>query len=185
MSTEAIHLSDRPRPCLVVKKQPWSAYALKAGLILVALMLAGKWFSSRFIIAGDPYKIRCIQEYSIYLIDKRDTTLVRDKLYMFRSKDLSPVYPAGTQILKYLRGMPGDHVEVATNDQILVNDQVVAYGLALAQEKLGKPSASFHGKGELTQDEFWFMGTSPRSFDSRYWGAVKREDVLGRAYPIF
>ena len=185
MTSDTAPPSDIPRGTFIVEKQPWSTYALKAGMILIALILAGKWFSSRYIIAGDPYKIRCIQEYSIYLIDKRDTTLVRDKLYLFRSKDLSPVYPAGTQILKYLRGMPGDQVEVARNDQIRVNNQVVAYGLALAEEKLGKRPESFHGKGVLQQDEFWFMGTSPRSFDSRYWGSVKREDILGRAYPIF
>ena len=175
----------RKWPRLGVKQQSWITYGIKAGLILALLVIAGKLFSARYVIAGDPYKVRCIQEYSMYLIDKKDTKLVRDKLYLFRSKDLSPVYPEGTHILKYLRGIPGDHVEVSTNDQILVNDNVVAYGLVLAQEKLGKPPEAFHGKGVLKPDEFWFMGTSPRSFDSRYWGTVKREDVMGRAYPIF
>ncbi|MDV5555438.1 S26 family signal peptidase [Enterobacter hormaechei] len=28
-------------------------------------------------------------------------------------------------------------------------------------------------------------GQKPFSFDSRYWGTVKNDQIIGRAYPLF
>lgn len=88
-------------------------------------------------------------------------------------------------MLKYMRGMPGDTVEVRKNDQVFINGEASEHGLLLAGEKLGQPASKFYGKATLKEDEYWFLGTSPRSFDSRYWGAVTRDQIIGRAYPLF
>ncbi|MFC1337395.1 MAG: S26 family signal peptidase [gamma proteobacterium symbiont of Clathrolucina costata] len=149
------------------------------------MVLAGMAFASRYSIAIDPQVLRCIPEYTIYLIDHHDKNPVKDKLYAFKSKDLSPIYEEGTEMLKYLRAGPGDVVEVRSNDQVFINGKAGVMGLKLAEEKLGQPASNFHGKTTLGEDQYWFLGTSVESFDSRYWGAVKRENIVGRAYPLF
>lgn len=183
--TEASSESSAGINRFIKKKEPWAWFSLKAVVVLAVMVLAGMAFASRYAIMGDPQEERCIPGYTVYLVDKKDTQLERGQLYLFLSKDLSPIYEKGTKMLKYLRAVPGDDVEIRDNDQIFINGKASEWGLPLAEEKLGQPSSNFHGKTKLGDDQYWFMGTSPKSFDSRYWGAVKREDIIGRAIPIF
>lgn len=185
-SSEANRLSNSFTLSAWIKKhESWKAFGLKAFLIMSLLYALGAAFSARFVIAGDPQTIRCIPGYDVYLVDKFDREPERGGLFVFLSKDLSPVYGEGTKMLKYMRGMPGDTVEVRSNDQVFINDLASEYGLVLATEKLGLPASKFYGKTTLKENEYWFLGTSPRSFDSRYWGAVTRDQIVGRAYPLF
>jgi conjugal transfer pilin signal peptidase TrbI len=85
-------------------------------------------------------------------------------------------------MVKILTAMPGDAVEV-NEWQIIINGKPVGEGLPLAKE-LHLPEQHFYGKSVLEDGHYWFMGRSPLSFDSRYWGAVEDEQIIGRAYPL-
>lgn len=170
---------------LVIKNQAWPLFILKSVLMFVCMYFVASTFFTRFEFVGDPQLVKCIPGYTVYLLDKTDTKLVRGKLYVFRSKDLSPIYDEGTLMLKYLKGMPGDTVEVRDTSQIFINDKPGIFGLSLAEEKLGLPASTFIGKSTLLDNQYWFLGTSTKSFDSRYWGSIKSERIVGRAYPIF
>jgi conjugal transfer pilin signal peptidase TrbI len=121
----------------------------------------------------------------MYLVHKGATQIERGKLYAFKSKDLSPIYAENTQMLKYLMAIPGDQVEITPDERVLVNGEEVAFGLKHAEEKLGQSVSVFVGKAVLGRDEFWFLGTSADSFDSRYWGSVTKDKIVGRAYGLF
>ena len=95
------------------------------------------------------------------------------------------LFRSGTKMIKFLRAMPGDTVEINNNNQIVINNKIQTTGLMWAQEKLGQPDSYFHGRQVLTENQYWVLGTSEKSFDSRYWGAISREDIIGRVYPIF
>lgn len=167
------------------KEQPWIVFAVKAIIVLGVLYILGLWFSSRFLIVGDPQEVKCLPGYTVYLVDKNDKRLERDQLYMFLSKDLSPIYSEDTKMLKFLKAMPGDLVEVRENSQVFINGKASEAGLSLATQKLGLKESDFYGSKRLGNDEVWFLGTSPKSFDSRYWGSVHREKIVGRAYALF
>lgn len=169
---------------LIVKKEPYKIFILKAALVLVLIVSAGAAFMSRYQFGYDPQLYKCIPEYSIYLIDKKDTELKKGNIYAFRSEGMKPFFNNGVTMLKYLRGMPGDEVEINTSTQVLVNGEQQGVGLRYA-EKLGVGPEAFIGKRILSDDNYWFMGTSSFSFDSRYWGTVEKQQVIGRAYPIF
>ena len=34
------------------------------------------------------------------------------------------------------------------------------------------------GKQEIKENEYFVMGENPKSYDSRYWGAIKQQDIL-------
>ncbi|WP_449357414.1 S26 family signal peptidase [Alishewanella longhuensis] len=36
----------------------------------------------------------------------------------------------------------------------------------------------------MPASEFFMMGETITSYDSRYWGTVKQEDIIGKAYAI-
>jgi len=169
----------------ILKKESWPKFFSKAFLLLLVILVAGTLFFSRFKIVGDPQSVRCIPAYSVYLLDTQDTTLIRDALYAFRSNDLNPIYAKDTKMLKYLKALPGDKVIIKNDQSIYINGKYSAFGLSLAQEKLAMKRSDFTGETILKTNQYWFLGTSPKSFDSRYWGAVTKEQVLGRAYPLF
>lgn len=169
---------------LMVKKESWPRFCVKAGVALAIIWAAGAAFADRYRIGIDEQVVKCIPGYSIYLIDKKDRELVRDGVYVFSARGLQPLYEDGTEMVKYLRGLPGDHVEIRSHGNIYINNEFKGHGLVHA-EKLNKPMEAFVGEAILEPDNYWFMGTSSQSFDSRYWGTVKHDQIIGRAYPLF
>lgn len=167
------------------KTQPWNKFLPKVGAVLGAILVAGGYFMARYEIVYDPQEIKCIPEYDIYLLDKWDKKIERDNIYVFHARNTEPVFEDGTKLMKFARGMPGDKVEVTPDSyEVKVNDVMLFDGLPLV-ERLEKEHDSFVVEGTLSDKNYWFFGTSNLSFDSRYWGAVNEEQVIGRAYPLF
>jgi V/A-type H+-transporting ATPase subunit I len=137
----------------------------------------------RYRIGIDTQQERCLPDTTVYLIDLWNKELVKDGLYAFHSKGLAPLYNDGTRMLKRLTGMPGDEVKV-TPEHVLVNGTEVSTGMALAQ-RLGVAETEFSRSLTLQENEYWFSGEAATSFDSRYWNAVKREQIVGRAWPLW
>jgi conjugal transfer pilin signal peptidase TrbI len=95
---------------------------------------------------------------------------------------MAPWFPAGRIIVKVATGMPGDRVQV-DGSHTLVNGKPVSDGLALTP-KLGKPPADFIREATVPGIALWASGTHPLSFDSRYWGFVYDNQIIGRAYAL-
>lgn len=166
------------------KRESWPRFASKVALVLGLMAGVGAAAGSRYSIAYDPQEVSCIEEYDVYLVDHGDTEMVRGGLYAFDSGVLEPFYKESRPLIKYLKGMPGDQVEINADQQVLINGEFVTYGLHLS-EKMKREPTSFMGKGQLSENQYWMLGTSQESFDSRYWGAARKEQVFGRVYPIF
>lgn len=168
----------------IKKREPWLVFGAKALVVTGLIVALGAAFISRYRIGIDPQDVKCIPGKTFYLVDLADRELQRGRVYAFKAKGVEPFFRDGTQMVKFLRGMPGDEVEVQTDQTILVNKQQQGWGLSLAMN-LKQPLDSFIGQKTLRDDEFWFMGLSDISFDSRYWGSVSNEQIIGRAYPLF
>jgi len=157
-------------------------FILKALPLSVAMAGAAFYLSSRYEIGIDPQKNTCL-DWRVFVVDRYDTKIDRDKVYAFRSTQMEPFFANGTKIIKYVRGIPGDRVTVGL-ENIAVNGTTRGKGLLLA-DRLGKPESRYIRDEIVPDNMLWFMGTSQDSFDSRYWGYVSSSDVVGRAYPIW
>lgn len=168
----------------MVKKEPWPRFFVKLVITLAVICAAGVTFADRYQVGIDKQLSKCIPGYSFYLIDKKNRQLVRGGVYAFSSRGLQPFYPDGTKMVKYLRGLPGDHVEIRSQGTVHINNELEGQGFPYA-EKLQQKMEDFVGETILKHDHYWFMGISSRSFDSRYWGTVQHDQIIGRAYPLF
>ena len=168
---------------IVRKKQSWKRFGFKAGIFLILLACVSLFFV-RFTIAFDSQEDRSLPDHIVFLIDKQNKTLERGNIYAFSTEALEGVFNNEKNVVKVLEGLPGDTVQIDSKSQVVINGNVVAKGLPLA-EALNKKETDFHGKGQLPANNYWFMGKSERSFDSRYWGTINNEQVIGRAYPVF
>lgn len=171
----------------ILRKVSWPRFLFKSVITIGVIYAAGVWFAANYRIGYDHQYYKCIPGYTFYLIDLKDQALKKGSIYAFKARNMQPFFENGTQMVKILRALPGDTVEVNKGDHeylVRVNGEVVGKGLYLSN-KLGVPESSFAGKTILETGNYWFMGTSPLSFDSRYWGSVKNDQIIGRAYPIF
>jgi len=106
---------------------------------------------------------------------------------MQRGYIASGACPDGAEpLVKPVAAVTGDLVTVSPNG-ISVNATQVANTAALAQDEAGRllhPMAA--GSYRVTPNELWLLsGHNPRSFDSRYFGAVPVANVLGVAHPLW
>ena len=140
-----------------------------------------------------------------YLFVERVSTALgepeRGDIIVFNTDGI-PSLPASTFYIKRVAGLPGDRVRIDPPN-LIVNDQVVAappifarisaaeppfdgftlaYGGAPVGALLTKPTDEI----VLGQDEFLVLGDNTRnSRDSRYWGPVPRENIVGKATRIY
>lgn len=168
---------DRPR-----RQNSLRFWATALGL---SVLVAGSVYAAghRWSIAIDAQENVCLPPYRVWLIDKHQTTPVQGGTFAFAARNLSPVFPDGTTIVKVLEGMPGDHISVS-EQATMINGRTVAHGLQVASD-YGIDPARYVRDGNIPADGYWFFGKTADSFDSRYWGSVKRSQIVGRAYPIW
>jgi conjugal transfer pilin signal peptidase TrbI len=67
---------------------------------------------------------------------------------------------------------------------VRVNGVRVGEGLALAGTLQRSPQA-FARDAIVPGEHLWVMGATPDSFDSRYWGFLPQDRVIGRAYALW
>lgn len=172
--------AERQHPLKFLIKAIWFTIFL-----MVAMRALFDFIGSRYEIMIDTQEIRCIPEYSVYLVSKKNWSLERGKIYAYRAEGLEPYFEDGAVMGKYATAIPGDTVEV-TPAGVFVNGekQTSVVGFELA-ETLNIPVEHFYRKTTNANDEIFFTGTGARSYDSRYWGPAKTEQIIGEAIPLW
>jgi conjugal transfer pilin signal peptidase TrbI len=164
---------------VLARVTPWQRRFLAFALVFsLGLAAAGAHVSSNYRIALDQQAVRCLPWWS-YLV-ALGVEPARNELVAFESGSSQPMFPPGTLLVKRLIGVPGDRIEVH-GGEVRLNGAPIA---ALSQEVLGSLGRSVHeydARYQLGEGEYFVLGDAPVSYDSRYWGPVRRIDVVGRA----
>ncbi|HEX2792401.1 MAG TPA: signal peptidase I [Candidatus Paceibacterota bacterium] len=92
-------------------------------------------------------------------------------------------YPNDPKVfyIKRIIGLPGEtvHIEAGKTSITRADGSVIE----LDESYVVAEDATYSLDTALASDEFFVMGDNrPRSSDSRVWGALPREDLMGRAY---
>jgi conjugal transfer pilin signal peptidase TrbI len=142
----------------------------------------------RYRVVGDAIVGEHCLPFRLYLVDLEDHAVGRGDYVVFRSRGTEPFYADGTRMLKRIVGVAGDRVLV-NSQGVFVNGVFV--GTLLHAERGGRLWKLGQGVEHFVRDEsvpaglWWVMGTHPRSFDSRYWGYIATDQIMGRARPIW
>lgn len=162
-----------------------NAVWLSLFFLLAVGAIASWYFQQRFILAVDPQQITCL-EGRIFLVDTYKTDPKVGQIFAFKAPaSVAPVYEPGTHMIKRVIAGPNDLVEITPQESITVNGVVVATGLLHLMHASDDVKQRFIGQKKLEKNQWWFIGDSDWSFDSRYWGVVKSDEILGKAYVIF
>lgn len=129
----------------------------------------------------DGQKIRCLP-WSVFIIKRGMPEEIKaGDLIQFKAGTLGYGFD-GLLFVKMVGAVPGDRV-VIRNDQLYINDRL-RDRLWLIKALKKKPG-DFDRSFVVPQGELLMLGTVPESFDGRYWGTIKREQILGSSYPLF
>lgn len=86
--------------------------------------------------------------------------------------------PAGVPVVKRIAAI-GDATICAVGTRLTIDGRLVA--IRLVRDRAGRPLPGWQGCRRLGDAQVFLIGDGPDSFDSRYFGAVPRADLIGRA----
>lgn len=165
------------------RKNP-KVFAVQVIILLTVMYVAGNYVGNRFKLGIDDQLAPCLP-FKYYIIDMADKDVPRDGFLAFRSDfRMAPWYKEGTLFIKQVRGVEGDKIEVKAGD-VFVNGKQAGFLDRNILEKIEKAPRDLNRDETVPQKVLWAMGTSSDSFDSRYWGYIKQEQVAGQVYPLF
>jgi conjugal transfer pilin signal peptidase TrbI len=165
---------------------PWRQprWLAKAALSLVLILGPGAYLFDRYRIGIEDQKAKCLPPYTFWLIDTYAHHAEHNDVIAFRvAGEMEPWRHKGQIVLKRVAGLPGDAV-VIDRQTTTVNGNKVGEGLALAK-KLERPTETLERTLTVPDGHFWMMGDTIDSFDSRYWGPLKQDRMIGRAYALW
>ncbi len=58
-------------------------------------------------------------------------------------------------------------------------------GQALKKDSRGETLPVFTFHGIVPKDSYFMIGSNPRSFDSKYFGFIKKDEIVYKAYPLW
>lgn len=152
-------------------------------LITLFFYVLGQYGSIRFAYAdaNGSTEHSCIPNAYVFWVSKikDDTVINRNDLVAFKTANVGG-YDNGTLFVKYVRGVPGDFVEIKPHTGTFVNDVFLSNSFFHADKFVGGRDA-MAVKGKITPNRYWVMGTGEQSYDSRYWGTIDRSQIIGKA----
>lgn len=149
---------------------------IKVVVISVAIVLPIRaYIAQPFIVSGASMEPNFYD--SEYLI-------IDELTYAFRKPERGEVvvfrYPLNPSefFIKRIIGLPGDAVEIK-NGKILINDKVFPETYISAElEKETMPNLT----AKLDENDYFVLGDNRlKSSDSRFWGALPKDKIMGRA----
>lgn len=170
-------------------------------IILGALLLAVHPF---FTFRYTDSRTNCLP-YKLWLIDKTDKYPDIGEYIVFRTpagiKNIPShktwvkiVYATGEGHISVVPAKPGEKKTVEING--MKRDLPIGAYVSVVAGKRHETFTAFAADSagrslpivvsqNITPGHYYTYAPETRSYDSRYWGLVKQNEVLGKAYPIF
>lgn len=161
-------------------------------VIMTAVLLYGyfSYFTMRYTLAFPPGQSACLYT-SFFLVDKWDTNIKEGDLAYFVMNVENEFYPTGLRWIKKVGAMPHSVVDIKSN-QVVVNNSTIypldmthiINSLDISGNSIGSIE-DFTKTINLSADEVFMIGETINSFDGRFWGALNKQQIKGKAYAIF
>lgn len=147
-------------------------------IFCLCLMLAGVYLSGirlSFNISGSlPFRL-------FLTVRSKEISCGPRSIGLFRLNARNPYWDYGTVFAKRFVGCPGDTLRTE-GVEFYLNDEKIA--VASRHDSKGTAVTSFEFDGVIPTGSYFVLGDGERSYDSRYWGFVKRSWIVGRGFPL-
>ena len=150
-------------------------------LFLIILNILGIYTRKYFVL-----NISSSIPIGIYKVDK-STDFKRGDIVTFSTKRYKDIldYPGSIKNItfsKYIAGISGNYIRIE-NNKIYVNNK--EKGNIFKVDGLNNRLPQLKEKEYIVkEDEVFVLGTNDKSFDSRYYGCIKKSDVIYKLVPL-
>ena len=150
-------------------------------IFLIILNILGIYTRKYFVL-----NISSSIPIGIYKVDK-STDFKRGDIVTFSTKKYKDIlyYPGSVKNItfsKYIAGISGDYIRIE-NNKIYVNNK--EKGNIFKVDGLNNKLPQLKEKEYIVkEDEVFVLGTNDKSFDSRYYGCIKKSDVIYKLVPL-
>ena len=101
---------------------------------------------------------------------------------LFRLNVRNPYWDYGEVFAKRFVGCPGDTLHTQGTEFYLNGERIA---VASGHDSKGVAVSSFRFDGAIPAGSYFVLGDGERSYDSRYWGFVRKSWIVGRGFPLF
>lgn len=137
------------------------------------------------IFVAQPFVVEGLSMYPTF--ENGDYLIIDELTYQFNDPARGDVivfrYPNNPSIfyIKRVIGLPGE--QVAIQKGVVTITKTDGTTLTLAEPYVVAEDATYSLESTLGTDQYFVMGDNrPKSSDSRVWGALPKNDIIGRAY---
>lgn len=162
-------------------KAHWRHTYLLPFCIAAVITAATTWFSHSYKLILVLNSDKCIPG-SVFVVDTRQKHVNSGELVMFMSPQ-TDILPSGINIIKLVAGVQGDRVEVG-QFSVSNNSHKFPAPIDSAAKALNIDTRTLTGTRTVEKDRLFVLGTLAGSYDSRFFGPIKTQQVIGRAYLI-
>lgn len=152
-------------------------------VLLSALTIFAFYFTERYRIAFNGAASECLRA-SVFLIDSWDKSVATGQLVAFKMTKDIPIAGKGATWVKKVVAMPGQTVQVG-HESVSVGSVRYPLQTSYVLSKLGMKFEDVKPEWQLSQNQIFLLGETLTSFDSRFWGPIESEEIVGKAYAIF
>ncbi|MDI6790692.1 MAG: signal peptidase I [Thermodesulfobacteriota bacterium] len=121
------------------------------------------------------------QPFRLFLILKK-RPFSRGDLVAFRFPG-SEYYSEGSLLVKEVRGMSGDRLEIRDSRTVWLNGRFL--DTVRTTDSRGKAVEPFLFDGVIPEGYYFLYAPAPNSYDSRYYGLIDGKRIVGKAIPLF
>lgn len=169
--------NDKARMAFLRTSLIWIAIAW------VVLSIAVPILGRHYRIGLDLEPIRCMPWRAYVMKFEHKTEFSRGEYVAFIGQESQMgLRFAGKTIGKEVVGVPGDRLLVR-NDFAWINGQPI--GALTLNAKLHKGPGAFDRDETIPAGKILVVGTTPQSYDGRYWGFLDQKYVVGTLKPLF
>ena len=148
------------------------------GFVAMAVAQAAQ----RYRVALDVQKYYSCLPFDAYLVDTQATAAPqRGTLVQFVAPPAAVLFTGEFEVVKLVGAVAGDRWRIE-DDELYINDQL--WGRLHLLQKLGLAPGALDGSGEVPESSVWVLGTTPSSYDSRYWGPLPLANIRGTAHVV-
>jgi hypothetical protein len=141
------------------------------------------YFTERYYIAFDQQEKPCLYT-TVFLVDTwaKADDFGRGDLMAYEYHMQNTLMPYGTVLVKRVASLPNSEFEFNAK-RVTVGDKKFFADISSELNRLGVDMPE-SVKFETDEGEFFLVGETAYSYDSRYWGAAKQSNIVGKAYAI-
>ena len=137
------------------------------------------------VFIAQPFVVEGLSMYPTF--DDKDYLIVDELSYRFHAPIRGDViifrYPGNPSVfyIKRIIGLPGEQVSI--NQGLVTVTKADGTPVTLEEPYVVAEDATYTDTTTLGPDQYFVMGDNrPKSSDSRVWGPLPKDDIIGRAY---